>query len=83
MRLVLVVMIGVLMGLNAVGVFGFLTRAHLEHMMAVDLALADRTADIDVVWLFRARPSPTSIGVSPRSTPPSSNRHGLADPLAR
>jgi hypothetical protein len=47
MRLVLVAMIGVLMGLNAVGVFGFLTRAHLEHMMAVDLALADRTADID------------------------------------
>jgi hypothetical protein len=28
-------------------VFGFLTRAHLEHMMAVDLALSDRTADID------------------------------------
>jgi hypothetical protein len=47
MRLVLVVMIGVLMGLNAIGVFGFLTRAHLEHMMAVDLALADRTADIE------------------------------------
>jgi hypothetical protein len=47
MRLVLVAMIGVLMGLNAVGVFGFLTRAHLEHMMAVDLVLADRTADID------------------------------------
>jgi hypothetical protein len=46
MRLVLVA-IGVLMGLNAVGVFGFLTRAHLEHMMAVDLALADRIADID------------------------------------
>jgi hypothetical protein len=47
LRLVLVAMIGVLMALNAVGVFGFLTRAHLEHMMAVDLALADRTADID------------------------------------
>jgi hypothetical protein len=47
MRLALVAMIGVLMGLNAIGVFGFLTRAHLEHMMAVDLALADRTADID------------------------------------
>jgi hypothetical protein len=42
MRLVLVTMIGVLMGLNAVGV-----RAHLEHMMAVDLVLADRTAEID------------------------------------
>ena len=47
LRLVLVAMIGVLMGLNAIGVFGFLTRAHLEHTMAVDLALADRTADID------------------------------------
>jgi hypothetical protein len=47
MRLVLIAMIGVLMGLNAVGVFGFLTRAHLEHMMAVDLVLADKTADID------------------------------------
>src|SRR5690348_11734234 len=47
LRLVLVAMIGVLMSLNAIGVFGFLTRAHLEHMMAVDLALSDRTADID------------------------------------
>jgi len=47
LRLVLVAMIGVLMGLNAVGVFGFLTRAHLEHMMTVDLTLADRTADVD------------------------------------
>ena len=47
LRLVLVAMIGVLMSLNAVGVFGFLTRAHLDHMVAVDLALADRTADID------------------------------------
>lgn len=45
LRLVLVVMIGVLMSLNAVGVFGFLTRAHLDHMAARDLALADRTAD--------------------------------------
>ena len=45
LRLVLVAMIGVLMSLNAVGVFGFLTRAHLDHMAAVDLALADRTAD--------------------------------------
>jgi hypothetical protein len=47
LRLVLVAMIGVLMSLNAIGVFGFLTRAHLDHMTAVDLALADRTADID------------------------------------
>jgi hypothetical protein len=47
LRLILVAMIGVLMSLNAVGVFGFLTRAHLEHMAAVDLALADRTADTE------------------------------------
>jgi hypothetical protein len=40
-------MIGVLMSLNAVGVFGFLTRAHLDHMAAVDQALADRTADTE------------------------------------
>jgi len=47
LRVVLVAMIGVLMSLNAVGVFGFLTRAHLDHMVAVDLALADRTADTE------------------------------------
>ena len=47
LRLILVAMIGVLMSLNAVGVFGFLTRAHLDHMAAVDQALADRTADTE------------------------------------
>jgi hypothetical protein len=47
LRLVLVAMVGVLMGRNAVGVFGFLTRAHLDHMAVVDLVLADRTADTE------------------------------------
>jgi hypothetical protein len=47
LRLVLVAMITVLMSLNAVGVFGFLTRAHLEHMAALDMALADRTAETE------------------------------------
>jgi hypothetical protein len=47
LRLILVLMIGVLMGLNAIGVFGFLTRPHLDHMASVDLALADRTADVE------------------------------------
>jgi hypothetical protein len=47
LRLVLVAMIGVLMSLNAVGVFGFLTRAHLDHLAAVNLALADGTAETD------------------------------------
>jgi hypothetical protein len=45
--MVLVAMIGVLMGINAVGVFSFLARAHLDQNAAVDLALADKTADID------------------------------------
>ena len=45
--LILVMMIAVLMGLNAVGVFGFLTKAHLDHMANVDLALADRTAETE------------------------------------
>ena len=47
-RFVLVAMVDVLTGLNAVGVFGFLTRAHLEHAVAIDLALAGRTADIEM-----------------------------------
>jgi len=44
LRLVLAAMVGVLMSLNAVGVFGFLARAH---MASVDLALADGTANTD------------------------------------
>src|SRR5215467_11215799 len=47
LRIVLIAMVAVLMGLNAVGVFGFLTRAHLDHMVTVNLALADRTAEIE------------------------------------
>jgi hypothetical protein len=45
--LILVIMIGVLMGLNAIGVFGFLTKAHLDHIASVDLALADRIAETE------------------------------------
>jgi len=55
LRLVLVAMIGVLMGLNAIGVFGFLTRAHLDHMASIDLALADRTADIEARLAIQGR----------------------------
>ena len=55
LRLVLVAMIGVLMGLNAIGVFGFLTRAHLDHMISIDLALADRTADIEARLAMQGR----------------------------
>ena len=45
LRLIVVLMIGVLMGLNAIDVFDFLTPP-LDHMAFVDLALADRTAAI-------------------------------------
>jgi len=55
LRVVLVAMIGVLMSLNAVGVFGFLTRAHLDHMAAVDLALADRTAESEARLAIQSR----------------------------
>jgi hypothetical protein len=55
LRLVLIPMIGVLMGLNAVGVFGFLTRAHLDHMAVVDQVLADRTADTEVRLAIQKR----------------------------
>jgi len=55
LRLVLIAMIGVLMGLNAIGVFGFLTRAHLDHMASIDLALADRTADIEARLAIQGR----------------------------
>ncbi len=43
------------MGLNAIGVFGFLTRAHLDHMASIDLALSDRTADIEARLAIQGR----------------------------
>ena len=47
LRLILMVMIGLLMSLNAVGVFGFLTKAHLDHMVTTEQALAEKAAGID------------------------------------
>ena len=55
LRLLLVAMIGVLMSLNAVGVFGFLTKAHLDHIASADLALADKTADTEVRLAMKAQ----------------------------
>ena len=76
LRLVLVAMVGVLMGLNAIGVFGFLTRAHLDHMASTDLALADRTADIEARLAIQTGRSPTLIAASARSTQPLRSRRG-------
>jgi hypothetical protein len=47
-RTSLVVLVGLLMGLNAIGVYGFLARAHIEHALAGDLAVAGRATDVDV-----------------------------------
>jgi hypothetical protein len=47
LRLACVALVAVLMGLNSIGVYGFLSRAHLEHALAGDLNVASKAADID------------------------------------
>jgi hypothetical protein len=42
----LVGMVIVLMGLNAIGAYGFLTRVHLDHAVVSELATSDRAADV-------------------------------------
>jgi hypothetical protein len=46
LRAVLLAMILILIALNGVGVFGFLTRAHLEHQVVMEAETADRAADV-------------------------------------
>jgi hypothetical protein len=36
-----------LMVLNSIGVYGFLSRAHIEHALSGELAVASRAADVD------------------------------------
>jgi len=43
----LAVLVLVLMGLNVVGAFGFLAKAHIGHLVEGDVAVAGRSADID------------------------------------
>jgi hypothetical protein len=43
----LAVLVLVLMGLNVVGAFGFLAKAHIGHAVAGDVAAAGRSADIE------------------------------------
>jgi hypothetical protein len=40
-------LVAVLMGLNAVGAYGFLAKAHIASALAGDLAVAGRSADTD------------------------------------
>jgi len=47
LRAALVALVGVLTGLNAIGAYGFLAKAHIGHAVAGDMAVAGRAADID------------------------------------
>jgi hypothetical protein len=47
LRAALIVLVAVLMGLNAIGAYGFLAKAHLDHAVASDVAVASRVADVD------------------------------------
>src|SRR5258706_2719751 len=43
----LAVLVAVMMGLNAVGCYGFLAKAHIGHQVDGDVAVAGRAADIE------------------------------------
>jgi len=47
LRAALVVLVAVLMGLNAIGAYGFLAKAHIGHAVAGDVAVAGRAADTE------------------------------------
>ena len=47
LRAALTILVAVLMGLNAVGCYGFLAKAHIAHQVEGDVAVADRAADIE------------------------------------
>jgi hypothetical protein len=47
LRAALVVLVAVLMGLNAIGAYGFLAKAHIGHAIAGETAVAGRAAEID------------------------------------
>jgi hypothetical protein len=66
------------MGLNAIGVFGFLTRAHIDHMASVNLALADRTADVEARLGIQSRTVTDLDRRIAQIDAPSMKRRGLA-----
>jgi hypothetical protein len=47
LRLALAALVAVLMLLNSIGVYGFLSRAHIEHPLAGDQRVANASATID------------------------------------
>jgi hypothetical protein len=47
LRATLIVLIAVLIGLGAIGAYGFLSKAHIAHALDGTLAVAGRAADVD------------------------------------
>jgi hypothetical protein len=47
LRLALAALVAVLMVLNSIGVYGFLSRAHLEHALAGDMTVSSKAATVD------------------------------------
>jgi hypothetical protein len=81
LRTGLAAMIAVLMALNAVGVFGFLTRAHLERQLAIEVVAADRLRKSRRACLSKANSSPILTGGFVKLMQQSRNRRVAANPL--
>ena len=47
LRLAYAVLVLILMALNSIGVYGFLSRAHIEHALAGDVAVSSRAATVE------------------------------------
>ena len=47
LKLARTALVAVLMVLNSIGVYGFLSRAHIEHALAGDLSVASKAADVE------------------------------------
>jgi hypothetical protein len=60
LRAALVALVGVLMGLNAIGAYGFLAKAHIGYAVAGETAVAGRSAEVDAAYRYRSVSWPTS-----------------------
>jgi hypothetical protein len=69
LRLALVTLVAVLMVLNSIGVYGFLSRAHIEHALAGDLTVASKAADVEARLAVQASVV-TDLETAPSSRPP-------------
>src|SRR5260370_36898233 len=47
LRAALALLVAILMGLNAIGCYGFLAKAHIGHQVEGDVQVAGRLADVD------------------------------------